>query len=67
MNNNIDLNKILRMDQPYSLLEILKGLVEASEILFDRYDYDGHGHERLKCCQNHAKEVIMILNYDEGR
>lgn len=63
---SLPLDKILRLDQPYSLPEILKGLIDASDILLHKKDYDGHGWERLEYCYRHAKEVLALFEGNEA-
>ncbi len=57
----IDLNKVIRMDQPYNLPEILKALTECADILLHDKGYDGAGWERLEYCFKHGKEIIEIF------
>lgn len=59
--SSLPIDKILRLDKPFSLEEILKGLVEASDILLHKKDYDGDGWEHLEYCYRHAKDVINVL------
>lgn len=58
MMRSLPLERILRLDQPYSLPEVLKGLIEAADILLHKKDYDGHGWETLEYCYRHAKEIV---------
>jgi hypothetical protein len=58
----IDLDKILRIDQPYNLQEVFKGLIEATDILLHKKDYDGHGWEELEYCYNQAKVIQKDLD-----
>lgn len=55
------IEKILRLHEPYSLSEVLKALIEASDILLHKKDYDGDGWERLEYAFRHAKEINAIL------
>ena len=63
---SLPIEKILRLDQPFNLEEILKGLVEASDILLHKKDYDGHGWEHLEYCYRHAKDVIRVLQGNDA-
>jgi hypothetical protein len=56
------LDKILRIDQPYSLQEVFKGLIEATDILLHKKDYDGHGWEKLEYCYNQAEVMQNDLD-----
>lgn len=58
---NILINKILRFNEPYNLKDILEALVECSDILLHKKDYDGHGWERLEYCYRFGKEIIEVL------
>lgn len=58
----IDLNEVLRFDQPYSLPEILKGLVECADVLLHEKGYDRGGWERLEYCYRHGKDIIKIFD-----
>ena len=63
---SLPIEKVLRLDQPFNLEEILKGLVEASDILLHKKDYDGHGWEHLEYCYRHAKDVIRVLQGNDA-
>lgn len=63
---SLPLDKILRLDQPYSLPEVLKGLIEAADILLHKKDYDGHGWERLEYCYRHAKDIVAEFGGNEA-
>jgi len=52
------LDKILRLNQPYNLAEVLKGLIDATDILLHKRDYDGAGWERLEYCYRFGKEIV---------
>ncbi len=58
------IEKVLRLEEPFNLEEILKGLVEAADILLHKKDYDGHGWEHLEYCFRYAKDVIEVLQSD---
>ncbi len=57
----IDLDKVIRPDQPYSLPEVLKALVECADILLHKKSYDGDGWERLEYCYRHGKDIIELF------
>lgn len=52
---------ILRNNEAYSLRDILGLLINASEILLTKYDYDGDGHERISHAQLAAKDLLSKL------
>lgn len=54
--------KILRLDKPFPLKDILTRLVKATEYLLNQKDYDGPGYEELGHCVSGAKEVIEVLD-----
>lgn len=58
----VDLNAVLRLDEPYSLPEVLSGLVECADILLHVRNYDRMGWERLEYCYRHGKEILLVLN-----
>ena len=55
------IEEVLRMDEPWSLCAILEKLVEASEILLDDKNYDGHGWEFIQIAKEEAKQIITKL------
>lgn len=57
----IDLDKVIRLDQPYSLPEVLKALVECADILLHEKSYDRAGWERLEYCYRHGKDIIALF------
>lgn len=57
----IDLDKVIRLDQPYSLPEVLKALVECADILLHEKSYDRAGWERLEYCYRHGKDIIELF------
>ena len=60
----IDTNKVFRFDQPYSLPEVLKALVECADILLHEKSYDREGWERLEYCYRHGKDIIQVFEPD---
>ncbi len=62
----IDLDKVIRIDQPYSLPEVLKALVECADILLHKHGYDGAGWERLEYCYRHGKDIIKLFEGNGG-
>jgi hypothetical protein len=64
--NNISISllpdNILRNDHPYSLSEVLKVLIEATDILLHEKDYDVHGLERYEYCYQLAKDIVAELD-----
>ncbi len=50
--------KILRHDQPYSLPDVLKHLISASETLLHKRDYSGEDYEEIERSIEGAKEII---------
>lgn len=57
----IDLDKVIRSDQPYNLPEVLKGLVECADVLLHEKGYDRVGWERLEYCYRHGKDIIELF------
>ena len=57
----IDLDKVIRSDQPYNLPEVLKGLVECADVLLHEKGYDRGGWERLEYCYRHGKDIIELF------
>lgn len=51
----------LQGSQPWPLLDVLKKLVEASEILLREKDYDGDGWEQIHYAAESAKKIINQL------
>jgi len=58
----VDLNAVLRLEEPYSLPEVLKGLVECADILLHERNYDRMGWEKLEYCYRHGKEILLVLS-----
>lgn len=57
----LNVEKVLAENEPWSLYEVLKKLVEASEILLIKKDYDGHGWEEISHAVKRGKEIIRVL------
>jgi hypothetical protein len=54
--------KVLRLDKPFPLKDILFRLTKATEYLLNQKDYDGPDYEELGHCVRGAKEVIEVLS-----
>jgi len=61
----IDLNLVIRQDQPYNLPEVLKGLVECADVLLHERAYDAIGWEQLEYCYRHGKDIIKLFEPNE--
>ncbi len=59
---SLPIDKILAFDQPYSLPEVLKYLIETSDILLKKKDYDGHGWEVLHHATEKAREIVKCFD-----
>lgn len=55
------LKEILRLDQAWSLKDVLAKLAEASNILLLEKDYDGHGWELISHCVDESKLILLII------
>ncbi len=53
---------ILGLDNSWSLKDVLKKLIEASEILLHQKNYDGHGWEEINHCVEIGKEIVSTLS-----
>lgn len=53
--------EILRFSEPWSLLEVMKKLVEASDILLHQKDYDRLGWEEHEHAFREGKKIIQAL------
>jgi len=56
--NRID---ILGLKNAWPLKDVLKKLIEASEILLLKKDYDGHGWEEISHCVTRGKEILAMI------
>lgn len=55
-------NKIFGLQEAWPLVDVLKKLTEASDILLKQKNYDGHGWEEIHHATGKAKEYIESLN-----
>jgi hypothetical protein len=62
MNTVPSLESVLALDNPWCLRDVLKKLIEASEILLQQKDYDGHGWEEISHCVDRGNEIVSILS-----
>ena len=56
-----DIKSIVKPEKPYNLVETLKGLIDAADILLHKKNYDGHNWEELEQCYTHGKDFIEII------
>jgi hypothetical protein len=56
-----EVETVIRWNESWPLRDILNELVQASEILLDKKNYDGHGWEEIRHAMNHAKVIISHL------
>lgn len=59
-------NCLLRLDLPWDTDSILKKLIEASEILLHKKNYDGHGYELINHAIYHAKQLRDLIKISES-
>jgi len=57
---------ILGLDNSWSLKDVLKKLIEASEILLHQKNYDGHGWEEINHCVERGKAIVSTLSGNEA-
>lgn len=55
------IDEILENENAWNLAETLAKLLEATEILMDEKDYDGHGWELIAQAQTRGKEFLSKL------
>jgi hypothetical protein len=60
------LQSVLALDNAWCLKDVLKKLIEASEILLHQKNYDGHGWEEINHCVERGKEIVSILSGNEA-
>jgi hypothetical protein len=58
----LPIEKIIGQTEAWPLVDVLKKLTEASEILLHRKNYDGHGWEEIAKCVERAKQITSLLN-----
>lgn len=54
-------NEILGLDHPWPLRAVLEQLIEASDSLLHRYNFDGHYHEEIRICVKRGREIVDKL------
>jgi len=52
---------ILGLKNAWPLKDVLKKLIEASEILLLKKDYDGHDWEEISRCVTRGKEILVMI------
>ena len=60
------LQSVMALDNAWCLKDVLKKLIEASEILLLQKNYDGHGWEEISHCVDRGKEIVSILSGNEA-
>lgn len=60
------LQSVLALDNAWCLKDVIKKLIEASEILLHQKNYDGHGWEEISHCVDRGKEIVSILSGNEA-
>lgn len=53
--------KLMGIGNPWPLVDVLKKLIDASEILLIKKSYDGHDYEEIEICVKRAKEIVDQL------
>ena len=53
--------EVFGLDNPWTLKDVLNKLIEASEILLHKKNYDRHGWEEISHCVKRGKEIVLIL------
>lgn len=63
-NNNtpIEYYEAFGLNTSWPITEVLSKLIEASEILLEKKDYDGHGWEEISYATKRAKELVVFIN-----
>lgn len=59
--NALPLRQIFGLDTEWPLSDVLSNLIETSDILLKKHQYDGHGHETLKYATDKAREILKLL------
>lgn len=55
------IEKLLRRDEPWNLLDIIKKISNASHILLHEKDYDKHGWEDYEHAYRESLKIIYLL------
>lgn len=55
-------NKMFGLDEPWPLVDVLKVLSKASEILLHKKDYDGPIWEEIQHANKKAKKYIKLMS-----
>jgi len=63
---SLPIAEILGEDQPWPLTDVLKKLIEASEILLHKKNYDGHGWEEIRHAVEVAKQKVRLLSGNDA-
>lgn len=58
---SLPIDDILGLDQPWPLVDVLKKLIEASDILLHKHSYDGHGWEEISHAVEIGKQKVDLL------
>jgi hypothetical protein len=62
-NQNGDLlTNVVRIGSAWSLRSVLEELEWAANHLLGEFNYDGHGHERIKCAVDASREIRSSLS-----
>ncbi len=57
-----ELAKIMGIDNPWPLHDVLKRLSDAAEYLLNKKDYDGPDYEEIQTSSKRAKEIMQALS-----
>ena len=52
--------EVFGLDNPWTLKDVLNKLIEASEILLHKKNYDRHGWEEISHCVKRGKEIDRL-------
>lgn len=53
--------EITGADKPFPLVDVLQHLINASEKLLHKHNYDGGDYEEIEICVKRAKEIQLFL------
>lgn len=59
--SSLPIAEIIGADQPWSLYDVLNKLIEASDILLHKKNYDGHGWEEIFHAAQRAKQIARLF------